>query len=174
MLLLLLLPCAFAAEPPANSTPAQTARQALIEMIFSKTPGSFAKHLPVVTVSTLEKSGALAQLQQYSALAGQVQAQGAAFETFDSGPLLLSVNDPKSEKKFEITVENDSLQGDEDDIEVSFQGYKNNQLEPAAALYLPRVTFAMKMELGVWKLNEILVTLRLPLADPAFLNGITE
>jgi hypothetical protein len=36
------------------------------------------------------------------------------------------------------------------------------------------MTFAMKTESGVWKLNEILVTVRLPLADPDFLKSITE
>jgi hypothetical protein len=37
----------------------QTARQALLEMFFSKTPGTLVKHLPTVTLAALEKSGAL-------------------------------------------------------------------------------------------------------------------
>ena len=43
----------------AAATP-QNARQALIEMFFSKTPGTFIKHLPTATRTALEKSGALA------------------------------------------------------------------------------------------------------------------
>ena len=39
---------------------------------------------------------------------------------------------------------------------------------------MPRITFAMKMESGVWKLNEILFSVRLPLADPDFLKSITD
>ena len=38
-----------------GSTP-QTARQALLEMFFSKTPGTLVKHLPSVTRAALEKS----------------------------------------------------------------------------------------------------------------------
>jgi hypothetical protein len=71
-----------------------------------------------------------------------------------------------------MTVENDSLHGDEDDIEVSFHTYKDKQLQRTP--FMPRTTFAMKMESGVWKLNEILVTIRLPLADPDFLKSIAE
>ncbi len=47
----------------------QTARQALLEMFFSKTPGTLVKHLPIATRAALEKSGALASLQQYSTMA---------------------------------------------------------------------------------------------------------
>jgi len=32
----------------------------------------------------------------------------------------------------------------------------------------------MKMESDLWRLNEISVTLRLPLADPAFLKSLLE
>jgi hypothetical protein len=150
----------------------QTARQALVEMFFSKTPGTLVKHLPAATVAALEKSGALATLQQFSALAGQFQTKGKTFETFDTGSVLLAAEDPQSGQRFEMSVENDSLQGDGDDIEVSFQTYKEKQLQRTG--FVPRMTFGMKMESGVWKLNEIRITLRLPLADPDFLKSITE
>jgi hypothetical protein len=150
----------------------QTARQALIEMFFSKTPGTLAKHLPAVTLSALEKSGALGTLQQYSALAGQFQTKGKTFETFDSGSVMLAAEDTQSGQRFEMTVESDSLQGDGDDIEVSFQTYKEKQ--PQRIAFMPHMTFAMKMESGVWKLNEIRVTIRVPLADPDFLKSVTE
>ena len=74
----------------------QTARQALIEMFFSKTPGTLVKHLPMATRTALEKAGALATLQQYSALASQLQTQGQNVKTFESGPLLLAAADPKT------------------------------------------------------------------------------
>ena len=35
----------------------QTARQALLEMFFSKEPGTFLKHLPAATRATLQSSG---------------------------------------------------------------------------------------------------------------------
>jgi hypothetical protein len=152
--------------------PPQTARQALMEMFSSKTPGTFVKHLPAATLSALEKSGALAALQPYSMMAGQFQAKGKTFEAFETGSVMLAVDDAESGRKFEVTVENDSLQGDEDDIELSFQTYKDKQIQRTG--FMPRMTFAMKMESAVWKLNEIRFTIRVPLADPDFLRSITE
>jgi len=150
----------------------QTARQAFLEMFFSKTPGTLVKHLPNTTRAALEKSAALTTMQQYSVLASQFQAQGKDFQTFETGSVLLAANDPKTGQKFEVTVENDSLQGDEDDLELSFQGYKDGKVERTP--FMPRMTFVMKTESGIWKLNEIDMTIRLPLADPDFLKSLTE
>jgi len=160
------------AQQAAGPAAPQTARQALLEMFFSKTPGTLMKHLPEATRAALEKSGALATMQQYSVLASQFQTQGKSLQTFETGSVLLATDDPKTGQKFEVTVENDSLQGDEDDLELSFRGYKEGK--PQRTPFLPRMTFAMKMEAGVWKLNEIDVTIRLPLADPDFLKSLSE
>jgi len=160
------------AQPAGDSPARQTARQALIEMLFSKTSGTLIKHLPAATLSALVDSGALANLQQYSTLISQVQTKGKSFETFDTGSLLLVAEDVQSGQKFEIKVDKDSQRGDQDDIDVSFLTYKDNK--PQQTPFLPRMTFGMKMELGVWKLNEIQVTVRVPLADPDFLKGMTQ
>jgi hypothetical protein len=150
----------------------QTARRALMEMFFSKTPGTFIKHLPAATLAALQKSGAMANLQSYSMMAGQWQMQGNNLETFETGAVLLSTTDPKTDQTFEVIIENDSLRGDQDDIELSFRSYKDNQLQRTP--YMPQMTFAMRMESGIWKLNEISVTVHLPLADPDFLKSFTE
>jgi len=160
------------ALPAQETSTPQTARQALLEMFFSKTPGTLVKHLPSVTRTALEKSGALANLQQYSLLASQLQTQGTNLQTFETGSVLLSGEDPKTGQKVEITVENDALRGDQDDIELSFQTYKNG--EPQRTPFMPRMTFSMKKEAHIWKLNEISVTIRLPLADPDLLKAFTE
>jgi hypothetical protein len=141
-------------------------------MFFSKTSGTFAKHLPAVTRAALDKSGALTTLQQYSLLASQMQTQGTNFQTFETGSVLLSGEDPKTGQKVEVTVENDALRGEQDDIELSFQTYKNG--EPQRTPFMPRMTFTMKQEARIWKLNEISVTIRLPLADPDLLKAMTE
>ena len=156
---------------PATSAP-QTARQALMEMFFSKTPGTFVKHLPLATRTALEKSGAMAKLQQYSLMASQFQAQGQNLQTFETGPVLLAGEDPKTGQKVEITVENDALRGDQDDIELSFQVYKNGQAQRTP--FMPQLTFSMKQEEQVWTLNEVSVTIHLPLADPDLLKAFTE
>ena len=150
----------------------QTARQALIEMFFSKTPGTFVKHLPAVTRDTLEKSGAMAGLQQYSLLMSQIQTQGQNVQTFETGSLLLVAEDPKTGQKAEITVEKDTLRGDEDDIEVTFRTHKSGQEQSSP--FTPQLVFAMKQEAQVWTLNEVSITLHLPLADPNLLKVITD
>jgi hypothetical protein len=63
----------------------QTARQALIEMFFSKTPGTLIKHLPAATRDALEKAGTLSTLQQYSLLMGRLQTSGQELKTFETG-----------------------------------------------------------------------------------------
>jgi len=169
-----LILCQLSSWSQSATAPAgpQTARRALMEMFFSKTPGTFMKHLPAATLSALQKSDAMASLQPYSMMAGQWQTQGNSVETFETGSVLLATTDPKTGQKFEVIVENDSLQGDQDDIGLSFQSYKDNQLQRTP--YMPQMTFAMRMESGVWKLNEISVTVHLPLADPDFLKSFTE
>ena len=150
----------------------QTARQALMEMFFSKESGTFLKHLPAAMRATLEKSGALATVQQYSLLAGQFQTQGKSFQTFETGPVMLATEDPKTGQKVEIVVDNDSLQGNQDDIELTFRTYKDNQAQKTP--FMPRVVFSMKMESGLWTLNNIAITINLPLADPDLLQRISD
>lgn len=161
----------FAQQAAAPASP-QTARQALLEMIFSTTPGTLLKHLPQATLAALEKSGALATMQQYAAFTSQMQTVGKNYHSFETGPILISGTDPKTGQKGDVTVESDTLRGDEDDIELSFRGYKDGQ--PEHISYMPRVTLIMKKESDIWKLNEIAFTIRLPLADPDFLKSIGE
>jgi hypothetical protein len=175
VILLMLSAVAVAQSQPAESAMPQTARQALIEMFFSKTPGTLVKHLPAATLAALEKSGAPAKLQMYSVMATQLQSKGMTFETFETGSVLLSGANSQTGDKYEVIVDSDSLQGDEDDIAVSFHGAKDNNkdTQPNGLSYLS-VTFAMRSETSVWKLHDILFTIRLPLADPEFLKKVTE
>lgn len=156
----------------AQQSAPQTARQALLEMFFSKTPGTFVKHLPVATLTALAQSGATANLQQYSLMANQFQTQSQNVQTFETGSILLSSEDPKTGQKVEIIVENDALRGDRDDLALSFQMYKNGELQRTP--FMPQMTFSMKQEARIWKLNEISVTVHVPLADPDLLKAITE
>jgi hypothetical protein len=150
---------------------AQTARQALLEMFFSKSAGTFVKHLPHATRAAMEQAGALTMLDQYAALGGQMESQQKNLQTFETGSVFLSAQNPTSSDKFEVLVENDALRGDTDDIELSFHTYKNGEAQKTP--YMPQMTFSMMQESGLWKLNEISITIHLPLADPDFLKGIT-
>ena len=164
--------CVLSAAQVSQTSSPQTARQALMEMFSTNGSGTFVKHLPAATLSALENAGALKALQQYSMLASQFHKTGNQLETFETGPVLLANDDPKTGQRVEVIVESDSLQGDKDNIELSFRTYKDKQ--PQRTPFMPRITFCMKMESGVWKLNEILFSVRVPLADPDFLKSITE
>lgn len=172
LLLVLAVLCGTKLWAQSSTAPVQTARQALLEMFFSKTPGTLTKHLPAATLGALEKSGALANLQQYSQMASQFQAEGQNVQTFETGSIMISSENSKTGEKMEIIVESDSLRGDQDDIEVLPHIYKNGQEQPTS--FMPQITFSMKQEERVWKLNEVSVTLHLPLADPALLKAISE
>ena len=39
---------------------------------------------------------------------------------------------------------------------------------------MPRIVFSMKMESGLWTLNDIAITIKLPLADPDLLKSISD
>lgn len=156
----------------AQQAAPQTARQALLDMFFSKESGTFVKHLPQATRTALEQSGAMTTLQGYSMLVSQMQSQHPNFQTFETGPVLLSGEDPKTGQKTEITVVSDKARGDRDDIALSFLVYKDGQ--PQRTPYMPEVIFTMKQEEQVWKLNEVSVTIHLPLADPDLLKAFVE
>lgn len=163
-----------AASAAQLAAPPQTARQALLEMFFSKDHGTLVKHLPKVTLEALEKAGALTALQQYSAMTGQmeVHSQSQHLETFETGSKLMTWDDSKTGQKIEIRVESDTLQGDHDDIALSFKTYKDGQ--PQHTTFMPQVVFSMKQEDNVWRLNEITVAIHLPLTDPDLLKAITD
>jgi len=150
----------------------QTARQALMEMFFSKAPGTFVKHLPAVTRTALEKSGAMTTLAQYSQMASQFPTDGQNLQTFETGPILLEGQNPKTGDKVQITVESDRLRGDQDDIAIALHIFKNGQ--PQLTPFMPQMTFSMKQESQTWKLNEISVTIHVPLTDPDLLKAIEE
>jgi type IV pilus assembly protein PilA len=164
-----LVPCVQAQTMP------QTARQAVIEMFFSKTPGTFEKHLPDVTKAALHKarenSGGPSMLDGFSLITSQMQAHGQGFETFDAGPILVAVDNPQEQSRLEVRVERDDLRGDEDRIELSFRAYKAGQLQTAGVD--PRFTLAMKQESGVWKMQDLTFAIRISLTDPNLLKAMT-
>jgi type IV pilus assembly protein PilA len=158
----------------AQATP-QTARQALLEMFFSKTPGTFEQHLPQATRAALRKAGSTSgasMLTGFSAMTSQLSARGQQLQTFEAGPTLLLLEDPVAHSKFEITVERDDLRGDEDDIELAFHGSKDGETQTAGAKF--RLTLTMKQEAGSWRLNEISAAVGVSLSDPEFLKAMTK
>jgi hypothetical protein len=93
-------------------------------------------------------------------------------QTFETGSVLLTAEDPRTGQKAEVTVENDALRGDQDDLELTFHAYKDGKTQMSP--FMPQMRFSMKQEGQVWTLNEISITIHLPLADPEFLKAITR
>jgi len=152
----------------------QTARQALLEMFFAKTAGTFDKHLPEATRTALRQApngSPAAMLNAITLLTSQMQTHGAQLQTFEAGSTLAVLENPAEHTKFEILVERDDLRGDEDEIELAFRGYKNGETQTAGVT--PRFTFAMKQESGTWRLHEITFAIKLSLTNPDFLKAIT-
>lgn len=171
-----LLPLLFVGSLSAQTPPPpQTARQALIEMFFGTAPNHLEKHLPDTTRTALKRmngANGMNVLEEFSAVANMAKTGGTKLETFDTGPTLLQAEEPEQNEKIELTVEGDNLSGDEDQIEISVHVTKdaNEQTLP----FIPHFTFVMKTEADVWRLNEISVTVRIPLADPDFLKTIQQ
>jgi type IV pilus assembly protein PilA len=152
----------------------QTARQALLEMFFSKTPRTFEKHLPQATRAALRKAGTTSgasMLNGFSALTSQLTARGQQLQTFEAGPTLVLMEDSVAHSKFEILVERDDLRGDEDEIELSFHASKDGETQTAGGKF--RLTLTMKQEAASWRLNEVSFTVGVSLTDPQFLKAIT-
>jgi hypothetical protein len=148
----------------------QTARQALIEMFFSKTSGTFEKHLPQATVAAIHKSDSgsgPSMLSLFSMVSAQAHSNGH-FESFEAGPMLFSSEDLQNHSKLEVMVERDDLQGESDEIELSFHAYKDGQLQTAGID--PRVVLVMQPEQKTWRLYDIRVTIGFSLTDPNFLK----
>jgi len=170
LLLIGMVPYLWAADAAAP----QTARQALIEMFLSPTPGTLEKHLPEVTRAAIRKAqnGSTAgMLTSFAVLTSTMQARGQQLQAFDTGSTLVSFEDTRQHTKLEVIVERDDLQADEDQIEISFRASKDGESQTAGMQ--PRLVFTMKQEDGVWRLNQITVTLNVSLTDPALLKAIT-
>ena len=164
----------FAVPSDSAQLAPQTARQALLEMFFGKTPGTFESHLPQATRAALRKAGTTSgasMLSGFSMLTGQLNSRGQQLQTFEAGPTLVLLENPDAHSKFEITVERDDLRADEDEIELSFHGSKDGETQTAGAKF--RLTITMKQEAGSWRLNEISMTIGMSLTDPAFLKAMT-
>jgi hypothetical protein len=160
---------------PAAAPPPQTARQALIEMFVGKADDAFERHLPQAAHKVLIGKGKLPQMsfvRQISTIGRQISTRGGRFETFDEGSLLLVSEPEGTHEKIEVLIEQDSLMGEEDIIEVSVHSYENGK--PEFIPVLPRLSFTMKQEDEIWKLSEVTVSGRVPLEDADYLTGVRK
>ncbi|HUA15405.1 MAG TPA: hypothetical protein VMG31_08910 [Verrucomicrobiae bacterium] len=156
----------------------QSARQALIEMFTGKAEDAFVKHLPEDARHTLIRKGETpdtSTVLRISTLGRELISQGGQgehIETFDTGPTLLLSEDKDSNEKLEVNVDHDSLIGEDDEIGLSFDYYKNGQLQPLPVV--PSVTFTLRQEKDIWRLVEVRAAARVPLTDADYLHGLRK
>ena len=175
LVLLLCVVASLALAQTQAPPPPQTARQALLEMFTGKKDDSFQKHLPDAALHTLVRKGSNPQtslVTQFSMFARQAQSQGNHLETFDVGSLLLSIEQNGGREKLEVFVERDDLQGDEDQIDLSFKYYENTEIQVLPVV--PRLIFSMQTEKEVWRLEKVTVQGEFPLSDPDYLKGLRD
>ncbi len=157
------------AQKPAPAPPPQSARQALIEML---TGGQKAvgKHLTVEVQQLLAKSGA--KSAAVLGMFNEVRQAGPDTQTFESGPLLLVINNPSQHQKVEVRVENDDLSGDEETLELSLHvARENTDQEPEEwEQFLSRINVNMKKQEGIWRLNKVGAGVEFPVGNPEFLQ----
>ncbi len=169
VVLALLASAALYAQPQAQAPPPQTPRQALIEMISGGQEGAM-KHLTVEMQKSLQGEGKSNSASQLAAF-DQIRAASSDFQVFETGQVLVSANDPKSNEKFEVHIDSDDLSGDTDNMDISFHQFHDGveQDIPYAAM-LSRFTVGMKRQANVWRLNEISVNIKVPVGDPKLLE----
>jgi hypothetical protein len=163
---------AAAQNPPFQP---QSARQALIEMLTGKGENDFKKHLPSAALAALVRKGETPETSLLLRVSGAVRGltmQGEKVETFDAGPNIMTTENGNTHERVEIAVEQDSLSGEEDEIELSVHVYKNG--EPETLPVVPRVIFTMKQEKEIWRVTELTVAAHVPLEDPDYLKGLRK
>lgn len=160
---------------PTPQPPPQSARQALIEMFMGKGDNDFAKHLPEDARHALIRKGESPEtntILRISTIGRQLAAQGEHLEMFDTGSTLLLSEQNDHRERIEVNVERDSLIGEDDEIELSVQYYKDGQLQSLPIV--PRLIFSFRQEKEIWRLIEVTAAAHVPLTDPDYLKGLRK
>lgn len=160
------------ARPSINRVPKQTARQALLEMFFGRKPGAFEKHLPSAMHEFLKTGNGGVSLNDLLQAVNEIRQSGREVETFDEGPVLLHSHDPRTEQNIEVSVESESDGGDEYEIRLAIAIYRSGR--PLPLPFLPTLICTMKMDSDVWLLDDLQLSLHLPVGDPDFLATLGQ
>ena len=166
-----LLVCSFAMSISmrAQSIPPQTARQALIELLFGGGGEAFSRHLPELARTALQNTdGIYSEIVRMSGTSRPILGLDGNFEISDSGPVI-AARTFESGYRIEIDLERDVTNGETDEIELSSHVYSNN--EELNQLSMPRLTFSLKEENKKWTLIQVTAVSRLPLDDEDYLGG---
>jgi len=160
----------FFAQTQVPVAPPQTAREALVEMLTGGEKG-LTKHLTVEAQEFLNKSESK-QGADFSVMIHGLQSQASSgIQTFPTGSMLLVANEPAQHKKFEVHVENDDLNGDQDVLQLSLHSFSDGQEEQDEFGYMSSyITVTLKKQQNIWRLSNVGIGMEFPLGDPEFLK----
>lgn len=154
----------------------QTARQALLE-ILTGGEDAVARHLTVEVQQSMrnpasQKSSAMA----FGTIAGfrNFSLNGPDQKTFDTGPVLIAVDDPKTHERIEAHVDNDDLNGEEDTMQLSLHAFRDGQEIDSALQIISQIEVGMKKQQNIWRVNQITVSASLPVGDPKLMEQLTN
>ena len=144
----------------------QSPREAVIEMM---TGGDEAlrKHL---TLEVQQKLNSSSTNPGIAGLLGMATvAAGPNVRTFESGPVLLSINNPQQNEKLEVRIDNDYLHGAADEIELSFHSFREGKEEDLPIGF--HIVLGLLQQEGTWRLNAISLSAKIPVGDPRLFDG---
>ena len=151
----------------------QSARQALIEMFFGGDE-AFKKHLTVEVQAKVRESlkdAAPPGSNPLQALTTAKAMGGNNLESFEAGPILFSLNNPQRHERLEVRVDGDEIHGDEDNMQLSLHTVHNG-VDQETPIGL-RLELGWKQQQGIWRLNNLMVSVNLPVGDPSILDKST-
>jgi hypothetical protein len=162
-----------AATAQQKSEAQQSARQALIEMFFGGDE-AFKKHLTVEVQAKVRESlkdAAPPGSNPLQAVTAAKTMGGDNLESFETGPILFSLNNPQRHERLEVRVDSDEIRGDEDDMQLSLHSVRNG-VDQDTPIGL-RLELGWKQQQAVWRVNALTVSLSLPVGDPRILDKST-
>ena len=158
------------AQEKASAPQPQTPKQALLEIIHGG-QSAVMKHLTVDVQQLLakpENKSATMGLAMFDAFKAQA---GGDLQTFETGPVLLAVNEPRQHQKFEIRVENDDLNGDQDTLDLSLHETRDGQEQrDELGFFSTRISVIMNSQQDVWPLSSIKMGFEIPVGNAEFLQ----
>lgn len=154
-----------------QSAPSQSARQALVEM-FSGSEEKLRRHLTLKIQDKLlemmrENPDGNADLVR--AFTTRKVPQTQKFDAFDFGPIIFALNDSAQHSRLEVHIDSDEPIGrEEENILVSLHSFRSG-IEQELPLGV-RFLLNLKVEEGIWRLNAITFSARIPVGDPRILD----
>src|SRR5262249_30290932 len=157
--------------PQVKALPAQTPRQAIIEM-FSGGEAPFKKHLTLNMQRKLEEitKDSPSGNNPFLALTSLKTSDPDNFQVFELGNILFSFNNPQQHERYELRINSEDPRGDEYVVELSLHLVRNGvEHEMPSGL---RVIANMKKQESIWRLDAVTFSATVPLDDPAILDKV--